>query len=92
MAIKQAAKKNKISITLKIENCLDCPHHKTLPDPGADSFDAMDEQVVCTLTKALPDAYPNPYGEGFRPILRAERWNIREQCSVPDWCPLIKKK
>lgn len=78
------------TVTFKITNCLDCPHHKRLPDPGEDSFDAMDIQVVCTLT---PDEDKfNRFGEGKRPILRAERWRIREQCSIPNWCPLLGKK
>lgn len=40
------------TVALKIDNCMDCPHHKE--EGGAccytgDSFDASDTRVVCKL-------------------------------------------
>lgn len=35
--------------TLKIDNCMDCPHHLVRPDPDPDDwFCDDDEKVVCT--------------------------------------------
>lgn len=77
---------------LKIEKCLDCPHHEMISDPGSDdSFDAMDEAMVCKL--AGPVEYPDRDFK-HRPIVRASRWPREFEVPIPRWCPLpgTKKK
>jgi len=66
------------TVLLSVSNCLDCPKHFKFRDPGSDdSFDALDESVVCTAV------------EGKRKyVVACERWNLRKHCEVPDWCPL----
>jgi hypothetical protein len=67
------------TVYLTIENCLDCPNSKELPDPGMDSFDAVDTKIVCTKNKN-------------KLISGAERpWRHRSYCKVPTWCPLESK-
>ena len=40
---------NIVEKTLKIDNCMDCPHHLVRPDPDPDDwFCDDDEKVVCT--------------------------------------------
>ena len=84
------AKANVVRLTLKISNCLDCPHVKTVSSPyTGDSFDMCDEDVVCTMANGR-----HQYRDGTmkgKAIVVSERWRLREQCKVPTWCPLTKK-
>lgn len=78
-------------VTLKIDNCLDCPHHKIITSTyTGDSFDMMDEDVVCTLAKGSHRGQHETV-KG-RAVSVSERWprRQREECVVPKWCPLIK--
>jgi hypothetical protein len=79
---------------LPLDNCLDCPHHRKITSPYTDdSFDMSDEDVIC-VNEQLKDRkecrgqFEKVLG---RPILLSERWRLREQCTIPDWCPLPKK-
>lgn len=82
--------------TLKVDNCLDCPHSERVSDPGSsDSFDASDESLCCTKTP-----YNVPYtscyvgrsgGYPGRIIVACERREseMRAEAKVPEWCPLL---
>lgn len=40
----------KKEVTLKLDNCMDCPHHQVYPDPDPDDwFCDDDEKVVCNM-------------------------------------------
>jgi hypothetical protein len=76
------------TVALKIANCLDCPHHKKVTALyTGDSFDMIDEDVVCTLAKGQHRSQ-----DGIikgRCITGSNRpWQSRAQCAVPTWCPL----
>ncbi len=69
---------NRIAV-LKIDNCMDCPHHRE--EGGAccytgDSFDMTDTRIVCKLAKN-------------RVIDGCDRRHKRSETTVPDWCPLL---
>lgn len=68
------------AVRLKITNCMDCPYHAVLRDPDPyDWFCDDDEKVVCRKTKSE------------RVITSACRpYNKREECAVPNWCPLLR--
>lgn len=78
-----------ISVSLKLTNCLDCPHHKLhRAMPTGDSWDAHDVDVVCSLA-----ADTHTCGDGKvkgRAISVSDRYAKREECNVPTWCPLRK--
>jgi hypothetical protein len=79
------------AVTLKITNCLDCPHHKKVTSTyTGDSFDMADIDVVCTLANGSHQSRDG-ITKG-RAVLVSERWRVREQCVVPTWCPLTAKK
>lgn len=79
------------TVTLKISNCLDCPHHKIVPAVAFDSFDMVDEDVICLKSegshKSRYETHPH------KAVTISNRpWQTRKECSVPVWCPLKKKK
>lgn len=80
-----------IQAILKITNCLDCPHHKRITSAyTGDSFDMSDEDVICTKVRnkrAIRGAHETVKG---RAIVVSERWDIRQQCTIPTWCPIAK--
>ena len=68
--------------TLKIDNCMDCPHHLVRPDPDPDDWYCDDdEKVVCTQFQTKEGT--------VRAIACACRpYRKRAECEIPDWCPL----
>ncbi len=59
-------------------NCIDCKHHRVLPDPDPDDwFCDDDEKVLCTLAKKLVTVACRPHHK-------------RKECTVPSWCPLLQ--
>lgn len=93
--IEEDRSKNKA--LLVIDNCLDCPHHKMLPDPGYDSFDMSDEGCVCTHPNAPRKKCERVGTEvdrsEFKAIFRGERSSAK-QCQaakIPNWCPILQK-
>lgn len=66
---------------LQIANCLDCPHHRVLPDPDPlDSFCVDDEKVVCKKSRN-------------RVVTQANRpYRTRREAAIPSWCPLDDAK
>ena len=71
------------TITLKINNCSECPHHEVLPDPDPDDwFNDDDVKVVCKKTKRKD----NVITTACRP------YNIKKETDIPKWCPLLKEK
>jgi hypothetical protein len=86
MANKKSSKKvvsvpnRNTSAFIKIENCVDCPFHKELPDPDPfDSFCSDDVKIVCTK-------------EGGKPITVACRPHYtRKESKIPPWCPLLEE-
>jgi hypothetical protein len=82
------------SVSLKITNCMDCPNHEVVRDPDpTDSFCSDDEAVLCTKapnTKKITQWYSNVPFE-HRPITTSCRpYKKREECEIPNWCPLSK--
>lgn len=68
--------------TLKIDNCMDCPHHLVQPDPDPnDWFCDDDEKVVCTQVQTK-DGTNRVITCACRPYQK------RAVCEIPDWCPL----
>ena len=67
-----------MTVTLKIENCVDCPFHEVQPDPDPDDWFCDDDvKVVCTKAKKNITVACRPY-------------STRRECSIPRWCPLKK--
>ena len=86
------SKPNTVTIRLKITNCLNCPHSKTITSQyTGDSFDMIDQDVVCMMVKGQEHRGQHERVEG-QPIVCGERHNLRSYCGVPDWCPLLKRK
>jgi hypothetical protein len=73
--------------TLKLENCLDCPHHKVITSEyTGDSFDMGDVDVVCTLANGThKGAHERIKG---RAISVSDRFAKRSETKIPKWCPL----
>lgn len=65
-------------VYFKIENCMDCPHHRVHPDPD-DWFCDDDEKVICEAANRNITVACRPYHK-------------RRECEVPEWCPLKKKE
>jgi hypothetical protein len=79
------------SVSLKITNCLDCPHHKKITSQyTGDSFDMADEDVICTLANGGPHRGAHETVKG-RMIVGSERWNLRKYTTVSTWCPLTRR-
>ena len=58
-------------------NCIDCPKHKIEIDPDPDDwFDDDDVKVLCSLNGKEITCGCRPY-------------NVRKECKVRGWCPLI---
>jgi len=75
---KKMAKKTTVS--LNINNCLDCPFHEVRRDPDPDDWFCIDDVKVVCLTGE------RNVTEGCRPYM------TRKESEIPDWCPLIPKK
>lgn len=66
----------KKEVTLKLDNCMDCPHHRVYPDPDPDDwFCDDDEKVVCSKAERNITTVCRPHHK-------------RRECEIPDWCPL----
>jgi hypothetical protein len=64
---------------IKIDNCIDCREHEILPDPDpSDWFCDDDVQVICKAN------YNQTITCSCRP------YRVREECSIPSWCPKAK--
>jgi hypothetical protein len=62
--------------SLKLTNCMDCPHHQVEMDPDPyDWFCDDDERVYCKKANKNVTVACRPY-------------NKRKECEIPDWCPL----
>jgi hypothetical protein len=78
------------TVTLKLTNCLDCPHHKVITSTSTgDSFDMGDVDVVCTLARGTHRGQFEVV-KG-RAITLGDRFVKRSECAIPTWCPLTKK-
>jgi hypothetical protein len=78
------------TVQVPVSNCLDCPHVKRVTSSyTGDSFDMSDEDVICSLVTTNKHRCQEGLIVG-KPIVVSERWRLREQCVIPDWCPLIK--
>ena len=89
--------KAKVTKTLKIKSCLDCPFHGVERDPSSsDSFDWHDDALVCY--KARPSKYKvtggdaGPWKAPARRIVGYSRSAVseyeRDGQPIPEWCPL----
>jgi len=76
--------------TLKLQKCINCPHHCVEADPDpSDWFCDDDVKVRCTESKATyrGNCCYEPYiTVGCRP------YRVKEESDVPSWCPLQKKQ
>lgn len=60
------------------KNCTDCPAHNILPDPDPDDWFCDDDvKVVCEHMR------------GKNITVACRPYNIRKECAVPSWCPLL---
>lgn len=66
--------------TIKLTNCIDCPHHRVMPDPDpTDWFNDDDIKVVCSKHPEVKEI-----------TVACRPYNKREECDIPDWCPMFK--
>ena len=64
-------------VVLKIDNCIDCPHHRVYADPDFDNWLCCDdnEKVMCSrVNKNI--------------TINCQPRHKRKKCEIPDWCPL----
>ena len=66
------------SVSLKIDNCTECPHCRTERDFSEDSFETL-ERWDCKFTGTKKN------------IRRYVDWYDKDKF-IPNWCPLIKEK
>ena len=72
--------------------CIDCRHHKIIPDPDPkDRFNDDDVAVVCKEMLNGKRDFASPYlseRNEFASISVSVRpYNLREESIVPKWCP-----
>lgn len=74
------------TVTLCIENCLDCSHCYTDRILTADSFE-HEEGAYCRLVK---DTSYGSFGQnGKHKLIGSDNWHLRNYTKVPDWYPLL---
>lgn len=76
-----------------MKTCIECKNHKIINDPDLnDSFNHDDVAVICTLLsnpRHNPDSRFVADRQNHRCITVACRpYKIKEESSVPKWCPL----
>ena len=75
------------------ENCINCPHHRIVPDPDpTDWFNADDEAIVCSKKERGSDL-KSKYGvdrQKFQPVDVGLRPYQTKNVKAPDWCPISK--
>lgn len=65
-----------LEVSLKLTNCMDCPHHRVEADPDPDDWFCDDDiKVVCTKADRNITVACRPY-------------NTRKESDIPEWCPL----
>ncbi len=79
--------------TKHFANCMDCPHHETVPDPDPDDwFCDNDMAIVCTKTPNPKQNFDSKHQADHSPhrvVMCAIRpYNLRKEGDVPIWCPL----
>lgn len=82
-------------MTDKIENCMDCKHHKVINDPDPyDWFCSDDVAIVCTITsnpmRDLTAKYRSDSHENRAVTSSCRPYRMRTESDVPEWCPLLK--
>jgi len=85
-----------VTLSLKIKNCTECPHHEVVPDPDPhDWFCSDDMAVLCKLKKAGVKDTGSHAGQPwkFKAVsVSCRPYNIEKESAVPKWCPLRRKK
>ena len=77
-------------VTLKITNCMDCPHHRILADPDPfDWFCDDDVKVRCELSRSSEN-HGGFYAKEPYVTVACRPYNTRKECEAPKWCPLRK--
>lgn len=83
--------------TLKINSCLECPHHGVERDPSSDdNFDWQDHSLVCYKARKGKSVGSELGGYTWKAPARRicgfsrdpEREYRREKMGIPEWCPL----
>lgn len=77
------------TVTLKLENCMDCPNHFTAGILTADSF----EHEVGCFCKLVKEDRPEKqhFHRQESKMVGCDDWHLERYTQVPDWCPLLKK-
>ena len=76
-----------------MKNCLDCDNHKIIADPDPDDWFCDDDKaVVCKIStnpkQDLSSKWKSDH-HANRSVTRSCRpYNLREESTVPEWCPL----
>lgn len=72
----------KANVTLKISNCLDCPHHRELPESLTRGEPrCSDRRVLCARR-----------GRWHSIVQACHPDDLRASCKVPHWCRLRPKR
>ena len=77
-------------ITLKIDNCMDCPHSLVSDIFTADSWE---HEVGCFCKKTVDEKYKKEWTNATRSgvlpyrCVGSDDWYLKEYTDVPDWCP-----
>lgn len=75
--------------TIKIDNCLNCPHHFVDRIWTADSFE-HESGCFCMLVRE-DDMVKKEFHRQEQKMVGCDDWHLERYTKVPDWCPLIKK-
>jgi hypothetical protein len=77
-----------------MKNCLECPFHEVISDPDPhDWFCDDDKAVVCTKLKNDKQDKNSKYSadrQEFKCVtISCRPYNLKKECNIPDWCPLV---
>lgn len=81
-----------VTITMEINNCTKCPHHKVFVDPDPFDFFCDDDCAVrCMIAKGEPKTGTEGQFYSGIPMITAgcRPHNLEKECSIPSWCPVI---
>lgn len=73
------------TVNLKIDNCMNCPHHFT---DGILTADPFEHEKGCFCSKVRDEKNYECYGQYYK-LVAADDWHLEKYTQVPDWCPLL---
>lgn len=81
---------------MALDNCIDCPHHKIVPDPDpTDWFCDDDVAVLCTKSENTTKGKAWKSGEVWphQAVTTSCRpYGTKDESERPTWCPLTKEE